>query len=90
VPAYISYLGFKSEIESRAAQAVQNSGTTEDKLKAGLQDKAAELGVPLESGNLSVQLGDHSAHIVATWSPEVRFLAGRMVRRIHFTVDVVR
>ena len=84
-PIYMSYLNFKSEIESRAMEPQQTDGV--DKIRAVLINKATEFNIPLDPEQLKIEFGDHTTHIKASWTAEAKLLGGHFPRKLSFTVD---
>lgn len=85
VPIYMNYLNFKSEINSRAMEPQLGDGG--DKIRNALINKAVEFNIPLDPEKLKIEFGDHSTHIIASWTAEAELFAGHYSRKIPFTVD---
>ncbi len=87
VPIYMSYLNFKSEIESRAMEPQQGTGEGGNKIRTVLINKAEEFNIPLDPEQLKIEFGDHTTHITASWTAEAKLLGGYFPRKLSFTVD---
>lgn len=80
---YFKYYRFRSD----ASDIVKFPGYSADDIKAKIVEKAAEDGVTLDPGDVSVQPDGQHFDAQAAWSEKVN-LFGRYRRQLNFAFDV--
>ncbi len=90
IPIYMNYLNFKNEVESRAMETQQSSVDNGEKIRGELMKKASEYHIPLADESLLIDFDNHSTHIKASWSVEVKFLGGYYKRPVSFVAETTK